>query len=208
MLDALFLYIEQKSAQDLSEQEKNIVAKAFTLKKLRKRQYFLQQGDVCGCLGFIVKGATRMYSVDSRGNEHVLQFGVEQLWVGDDESYNMLYPSKYNIETVEETWLLTIGYEKIQEIIGLSPAIAATFRAMQIQATIKLSKRLHRAISLNAEERFDDLLHNEPVFLARFPQTMIASYLGIKPETLSRIKSNVLRKKPVGYKGGTLSISA
>ena len=77
MLDALFLYIEQKSAQDLSEQEKNIVAKAFTLKKLRKRQYFLQQGDVCGCLGFIVKGATRMYSVDSRGNEHVLQFGVE-----------------------------------------------------------------------------------------------------------------------------------
>src|ERR1700753_3110284 len=95
--DALFAYIEKKSGSRLSEEDSKLVAERFKLKKLRKKQYFLQEGDVAKYAAFIVKGAARMFSVDENGKEHILKFGVENWWLTDFDSFHNLTPSKYNI---------------------------------------------------------------------------------------------------------------
>jgi len=193
MYDSLFLYIETKSSMLLNEGDRILLQSKFKPKKLRKRQYFLQEGDVCKYMGFIVKGSTRMFTVDEKGHEHILRFGLESWWVGDYESFHLLTPSRYHIEALEDTELLLVTYEQIQEMITSIPALDATIRAMDKQNVIANAKRMHAAISLTAEERYEELAKAYPIFLQRFPQNMIASYLGISPETLSRIRKNALK---------------
>ena len=103
MHDKLTAYIEQYSALQLTNQEKALIAATFRPKKLRKKQYFLQEGDVCKYAGFIVKGAMRQYSVDEKGAEHIVQLLIENYWANDRESSAMLTASKYNIEACEDT---------------------------------------------------------------------------------------------------------
>src|SRR6201995_6093721 len=98
----LFNYIENKSSLKLSEEDRNLIMSKLKFKKLRKRQFFLQEGAVCKYMGFIVKGATRMFAVDEKGHEHILHFGLEEWWVGDYESFYLLTPSKYYVEALEE----------------------------------------------------------------------------------------------------------
>ena len=184
----LFDYIERKSSVKLSEEERNLIMTRLKPKKLRKRQYFLQEGDVCKYMGFIVKGATRMFAVDGKGHEHILHFGLEDWWVGDYESFYLLTPSKYFVEALEEVDMILVTNQQLQELEQSTPAIAAMVDSLNRGATIANNKRMHAAISLTAEERYEDLVRNDPHFFQRFPQNMIASYLGISPETLSRIR--------------------
>jgi CRP-like cAMP-binding protein len=189
---SLFEYIERKSSVKLSEKERNLIMTRLVPKKLRKRQYFLQENDICKHMGFIVKGATRMFSVDEKGHEIILHFGVEDWWVGDYESFHLLTPSKYFVEALEEVDMILITNEQLQELAETIPAIAAMLESINRGAIIANNKRMRAAISLTAEERYEDLARMYPHFFQRFPQNMIASYLGISPETLSRI-----RKMPV-----------
>jgi len=189
----LFDYIQCKSSVKLSEDERNLIMTQLKPKKLRKRQYFLQEGDVCKYMGFIVKGATRMFAVDEKGHEHILHFGLEDWWVGDYESFYLLTPSKYYVEALEEVDMILVTNEQLQELAGTIPAIAAMLDSSNKGAAIANSKRMHAAISLTAEERYEDLLRTHPHFFKRFPQNMIASYLGISPETLSRIRKMAVK---------------
>jgi CRP-like cAMP-binding protein len=184
----LFDYIERKSSVTLSEDERSLIMTKLKSKKLRKRQFFLQEGDVCKYMGFIVKGATRMFAVDEKGHEHILHFGLEEWWVGDYESFYLLTPSKYYVEALEEVDMILITNVQLQELTRTIPAIAAMLDSLNKGATIANNKRMHAAISLTSEERYEDLASTYPHFLQRFPQNMIASYLGISPETLSRIR--------------------
>jgi CRP-like cAMP-binding protein len=194
MHEALRQYIERVSEGPLPEAEYEMVKVAFIPKKLRKRQYFLQEGEVNRYNAFIVKGAMRQYSVDSKGVEHILRFGVENWWMGDRESFTMLTPSKYNIDALEDCELLQVTYAAMQELIQQSPAMAKTVRIMDERSWIASQRRIHASISLTAEERYLELQASNPVFLQRFPQNMIASYLGISPETLSRVRKQALSK--------------
>jgi len=189
----LFDYIERKSSVTLSEDERNLIMIKLKPKKLRKKQYFLQEGDVCKYMGFIVNGATRMFAVDEKGHEHILHFGLEEWWVGDYESFYLLTPSKYYVEALEEVDMILITNEQLQEFGRTIPAIAAMLNSLNQGATIANNKRMRAAISLTAEERYDDLTRTYPHFLQRFPQNMIASYLGISPETLSRIRKAAIK---------------
>ena len=184
----LFDYIERKSSIKLTEDERNLIMSALKPKRLRKGQFFLQEGDVCKYMGFIVRGATRLFSDDRKGHEHILNFGVEEWWAGDYESFYLLTPSKYYVEALEEVDMILITNEQLQEFTQTIPAIKAMIEALDRGAAIANTKRMHAAISLNAEERYEDLARTYPHFLQRFPQNMIASYLGISPETLSRIR--------------------
>src|ERR1700757_4195451 len=184
----LFDYIERKSSVILSEDERNLIISKLKQKKLRKRQYFLQEGDVCKYMGFIVKGATRMFAMNEKGHEHILHFGLEDWWVGDYESFYLLTPSKYYVEALEDVEMILITNEQLQEFARTVPAISAMLNSLNQGATIANNKRMRAAISLTAEERYEDFARMYPHFLQRFPQNMIASYLGISPETLSRIR--------------------
>jgi CRP-like cAMP-binding protein len=187
--NTLFDYIERKSSVKLSEEERDLIMIKLKPKKLRKRQYFLQEGEVCKYMGFIVKGATRLFAVDEKGHEHILYFGLEDWWVGDYESFYLLTPSKYFVEALEEVDMILVTLDQLQELERTIPAIAAMLDSINRGATIANNKRMHAAISFTAEERYEDLVRRYPLFLQRFPQNMIASYLGISPETLSRIRN-------------------
>ncbi len=188
-------YIERKSSAKLTEDERNLLTLTLKPKRLRKGQFFLQEGDVCKYMGFIVKGATRQFADDKKGHEHILKFGVEEWWVGDYESFHLLTPSKYYVEALEEVDMILITNEQLQEFTRTIPAIKAMVEALDRGAAVASTKRMHAAISFNAEERYEELAKTYPHFLQRFPQNMIASYLGISPETLSRIRHAAGRKE-------------
>jgi len=192
--ELLFQYIESKSGLILNEVERRSVQAAFKLKHLRKRQYLLQEGDVCKYMAFIVKGAGRMYAVDANGQEHIIRFAIESWWLGDYESYNLQTSSLYNIEMTEDADVLLVTHAQMQELASAVHAVDLMIKEIDKKGAIATQKRIHSAISLSAEERYDTLSKSYPEFLKRFPQSMIASYLGISPETLSRIRKNLLYK--------------
>jgi CRP-like cAMP-binding protein len=188
--DALFDYIQEISGKLLSADDKYLLMAHFKPKKLRKRQYFLQEGDVCKYIGFIVKGSARTFTVDEKGHEHILKLSLENWWLADFESFYLLTPSRFNIEALEDLEVLQSTNAQIEEFLKDIPAFSAMANVISQNYTIANQKRMQAAMSYTAEERYEDLISNYPQFLQRFPQNMIASYLGLSPETLSRLKKN------------------
>jgi CRP-like cAMP-binding protein len=188
-MESLFAYFELKSGLMLNDADRDLISQRFKTKRLRKRQYLLQEGDLCRYFSFIVQGAGRSYSVDAKGNEHILHFGIEGWWMGDNESFTLQTPSRLNIDMLEGTYLLVITRNDLQELTEKVPAVAATMTTINNQRVIAAEKRIHAAISQTPEERFDTLSSTYPNFLKRFPLTMIASYLGISTKTLGRIRN-------------------
>jgi CRP-like cAMP-binding protein len=187
-------YIEDYTGEVMTDEEFTLVRQAFTPKKIRKKQYLLQEGDVCKYLSFIVKGAMRQYTVDEKGNEHIVRFGIENWWMADRESFEFSTPTVYNIDAWEETEVLQISLANLKELKETFPGMNKLTLALDKRGHIAAQKRITAAISLTAEEKYQDLFKTHPVFFQRFPQTMIASYLGISPETLSRIRKKYLYK--------------
>jgi CRP-like cAMP-binding protein len=194
MYDALFQYIETRSGVRLTEEERALIESKFQHKRMLKRQFFLQEGEICKRVGFVVKGAARMFSIDDKGHEHIVRFALESWWVADHESFNLLTPSRYHIEMLEDTDLLVTTVAQAHQLRDEVQAFDLTVKAMDKQASIAAQKRIHAAISMTAEERYNDLVNTYPQFLQRFPQNMIASYLGLSPETLSRMRKNMASK--------------
>ncbi len=188
MYDILLQYISAHTTAPISEEAANLIKAAFTYKKLRRKQYLLQEGDVSKHLSFIVKGAIRQYTINDKGVEHIVRFGIEGWWTADRESFEMGTPSKYNIDAWEETDLLQLSRTDYLVLLDTVPPIKEMTQELDRRGAIAAQKRIHSAISLTAEERYLELVQTHPLFLQRFPQNMIASYLGISPETLSRIR--------------------
>jgi CRP-like cAMP-binding protein len=191
--EVFFDYIQKLSGKILSEDDKHVFMAHLKPKKLRKRQYFLQEGDVCKYTGFIVKGSAKTFSVDEKGHEHILKLSVEEWWLADFESFYLLTPSRYNIEALEDLEILQVTNAQVEEFFTPIPAFAAMGEVIKQNNAIANQKRMQAAISYTAEERYEDLISNYPHFIQRFPQNMIASYLGLSPETLSRIRKNALK---------------
>jgi len=192
MYDPLFDYINRYSKQTLSASEKELLASAWEPKRLRKKQYFLEEGKICLHTGFILKGATRQYSVDESGIEHILQFALENWWVVDRDSYLNHTPAKYYIDAWEDTDLLILPRTKLDLILTI-PAVNAMFWHMSQNNHIASQKRLDDAISLSAVKRYENFQQQYPEIIQRFPLHQIASYLGIAKETLSRIRKQSFR---------------
>ena len=193
MYDSLIKYFNSYITTPLNEGEIELTESVFQSKKFRKRQYFLQEGDVCKYTAFIVKGAMRQYTVDDKGEEHIVRLSIENWWVNDRESLMKQIPSIYFIDAWEDTDTLLITKAAFLELVVRIPAFSEWMRNIDVNFAIASQRRLNAAISLSAEERYHDLEKNYPEFLQRFPQHMIASYLGIKRESLSRIRSRSVK---------------
>lgn len=189
----LFDYINNHSAQGISEHDFELVKKYFILKRLRKKQYFLQEGEVCKYFGFILSGAMRQYTLDEKGSEHILQLAVEDWWVGDRESWTLSQPSMYNIDAWEDTELLLMSHANLLELVQRFPAFSDTKKMMDDRNNIASQRRITSTISSTAEKRYTTFLDCYPDLAARFPQQQIASYLGMTKDTLSRIKGKLMR---------------
>nr|WP_298148374.1 Crp/Fnr family transcriptional regulator [Flavobacterium sp.] len=190
MHEKLIAYINQYSKLPLTAEEQALVTTSFQPKKLRKKQYFLQEGDVCKYAGFIVKGAMRQYRVDDKGVEHIVQLFIENYWANDRESSTMLTPSVYNIDAWEDTDILLITRADMLDLMAKIPSITEMIRIMDERNAIANQRRLNSTISNTAEKRYEEFAKNHPQFIQRFPQHLIASFLGITKETLSRIRKN------------------
>jgi CRP-like cAMP-binding protein len=193
MHESLLQYIQNYSSLPLSQAEIETIKNSFISKKLRKKQYFLQEGEVCKYFAFIVQGAMRQYSLDNKGVEHIVHLSIENWWVGDRESYIMLTPSAYNIDAWEETEILTITRSEQLNLLEKIPSITSMIRHMDERNAIATQRRLNSSISNTADKRYEDFVNYHPEFIQRFPQHLIASFLGITKETLSRIRKQALK---------------
>jgi CRP-like cAMP-binding protein len=193
MHQELISYINKHTITPLTSEEISLIEGTFQPKKLRKKQYFLQEGDVCKYAGFIVKGAMRQYSVDEKGVEHIIHLCIEHYWTSDRESSIMLTPSKYNIDAWEDTDLLIITRADMLYLLDKIPALVKMIRSMDERNAIANQRRLNSTISNTAEKRYEEFAENHPQFIQRFPQHHIASFLGITKETLSRIKKQGIK---------------
>lgn len=187
MHQVLFNYIQHYGHQQLDDSEKGVIESSFIPRRLRKRQYFLEEGKVCDYTGFIIKGATRQFSVDDSGAEHILQLAIENWWIVDRDSFMNRVPSRYYIEAWEDTQLLLLPRNKLEIILEI-PAIKSMFWQMSENNHIASQRRLDDTITLNAVKRYENFQQLYPEIIQRFPQHQIASYLGVSRETLSRIR--------------------
>jgi CRP-like cAMP-binding protein len=194
MHEAFFDYLKKFISVPILEEEKALLKQAFVPFKLRKRQYLLQEGDHCRYFAFIVKGSMRQYSVDDKGAEHIVRLGVEGWWMGDRESWVMLTPSMYNIDALEGSEMLLITRENSLDLIKRVPAFSEMIRQLDERNNIANQRRLTSSISATAEKRYTDFAACYPELLERFPQHIIASYLGITKDTLSRVKRQLMQK--------------
>jgi CRP-like cAMP-binding protein len=194
MHEPLIKYINSHATTPLTSDEVEAVKTAFVPKHFRKRQYLLQEGEVSKYMVFIVKGAMRQYTVDGKGVEHVSRLSIENWWVGDRESNTKLTPSIYNIDAWEETDTLLVTVADYSKYLSHIAAFGEIWRKLDERHAFAMQKRLNAAISMTTEQRYYDLENNYPEFLQRFPQHIIASYLGITPETLSRIRKQTVTK--------------
>lgn len=193
MFEVLFREIGRKI--QLTDEEQEICKTLFVPKKLRKKQYLLQQDDVCKNLAFVEKGVLRSYTLDEAGNEHILQFALEGYWISDMYSFLSQEPSTYNIDAIEDAELLLISYKDIEALYERVPKFERYFRILGQNNILTLHRRLMGSLSFTAEEKYLQLLSTFPTVVNRVPQHMIASYLGITRETLSRIRKQLVLKK-------------
>ncbi len=187
----LHSYLNEYASNPVTEEDFEIIKSHFTNKTLRKRQYFLEEGVICKHFAFIIKGAMRKYHVDDQGKEHVVDLYIENWWAGDLESFVMLKPSIYYIDACEDCDLMLITNESKIKLCSQLPSFNQFLLKLDERNHIATQRRITSTISSSAKARYDDFASCYPEFLQRFPQHVIASYLGITKETLSRVRSQV-----------------
>ena len=176
----------------INEDELNYCKTLFLPKKLRKRQYLLQEGDVCKYQAFVEKGMLRSYRIDEKGTEHILQFASEGWWVADLSSYITGETSLFNIEALEDSQLLLLSKISWDQLMQRIPKFEHYFRIIIQNHLIATQKRVMQSHTETSEEMYLKFIQTYPECIQRIPQHMIASYLGISRETLSRLRKHLV----------------
>lgn len=178
----------------LTHEETEYFVSILQVKKLRKKQYLVQEGEICRYETFINEGCLRVYQVDEKGLEHVAMFGTEGWWISDMYSFLASTPAQYNVDALEASEVFCIDKPSLEELYLRIPKFERFFRILLQNAFIAQQQRIIAALSKTAEERYLDFLERYPLLEQRIPQHQIASYLGIAPESLSRIRKQLTGK--------------
>jgi CRP-like cAMP-binding protein len=192
MFETLFSHIQNKV--DVTHEQKCELQSFFNLKKLRKKQYLLQEGDVCKHLSFVSKGLLKSYFLDEKGSEHINMFAFEGWWISDFNSFINQDKAVLSIDAIEDTELLMINREDYENLMIKIPVMDRYFRILYQNSLITKDYRLIVSNSFTAEEKYTQFAHKNPEVIQRIPHNLIASYLGLSPETVSRIRKKILLK--------------
>jgi CRP-like cAMP-binding protein len=193
MKDYLKASIESKV--HLTDGEYAYFKTLFTKNTIKKRELLVREGDICRYTYFIEKGIIGVYTVDTAGEMHVVQFGFEGYWIGDLYSFYTGKPALYNIEALEDCEVLQIDFDTQEAAYEAIPKLERFYRLLVQNAYINAQLRIAKTFSDSAEARYLDLIERQPDILQRVPQYLVASYLGIKPQSLSRIRKQIFEKK-------------
>ena len=163
-------------------------------RRVKKKTFLLQEGEVCDFEAFILSGCIRSYYLDKEGTETILLFAVEDWWISDLTSFSERTPSNLFVETLEDSELLSIDYNGKSALFERIPAFERMFRLLVQRSLSVLQQRFYATVSQTAEERYLQFLDKYPQIVQRVPQHQIARYIGVSPEFLSKIRQSLHRK--------------
>ena len=193
MIQPLLTYFEHYLPLDVDEVR--LLEGRVSQRKIKRRQFLLQEGDVCKHYSFVVEGCFKMFGVGKKGTEHTIQFGAENEWIADIGSFHSEKPSKLFIEAMEPSVILQIHKPDLLFLYVNLPKFDRNFRVIIEDKFIELQNHVLLNISSTAEERYLAFLEKYPKLARRLPNTQIASYLGITPEFLSKIRKDLSLKQ-------------
>jgi CRP-like cAMP-binding protein len=185
-------YVERHIS--LSEEEKAQFANTLRLARVKKRQFIVQPDFPCKYRSFVVEGALRAYLIDHKGQEHTIQFALEEWWITDYQSYINQEPAVLFVEALEDSVLIQLDYNSEQLLLQTNPKFERFFRIITQRSYAFLQRRLLSNLSKTAEERYHEFASQYPTIINRVPQYMLASYLGFSTEFLSKIRNKRVKK--------------
>jgi CRP-like cAMP-binding protein len=178
----------------LTDAEKELLKSVLIPKKVRKRQYLLQAGDVSRHAIFVAKGCLRSYTIDHNEVKHIFQFAIEGWAISDMYSFLTGEPATYNIDAIEDSELFLVDNAGKEKLLEQIPKMEKVFRLTLEKNYIANQSRINAMLSSSIEERYLSFARTYPQIVQRVPQHMIASYLGVSAETLSRMRKQLAGK--------------
>ena len=173
----------------LTDDEFTLAIGYFTPKKFRKHQIVIHEGEYVHHEYFVVKGLMRSSHSNPDGKEHIIQFAMENCWITDPQAFHHRSKAKLNVDCMEDTTVLAISLDAREELCKRLPTLEYFFSKKATAGYIDLQNRILCLISSTASKRYNNLIVQYPGLLQRVPKSMIASYLGVTRETLSRLAS-------------------
>jgi CRP-like cAMP-binding protein len=192
MVENFEKYLRERA--ELTPSEIEIVRSVSLEKKIKRRQYLLHAGEICHYNTFISEGCLRLFRVGEDGTEHILRFGIQNWWISDHESYNTGNPSKSHIDALEDSTVFRIDKPDFARLMATIPAFHAFVERLKERSFDASQNRIFSNISYTAEQKYEYFLKLFPDIFARVPLHMIASYLGVSRETLTRVRSHSIHK--------------
>jgi CRP-like cAMP-binding protein len=180
---------------ELSEEEVNLFCSFFKQSKIKKRQFIIQPEFVAKYRNYIVQGAFRGYVVADEGQEHTIQFAIEDWWISDYNSYIYQQPATMFVVALEDSIIFQISYEDEQKLKSLNHKFETFFRIMAERSTAFMQKRIIMNLTKTAEERYNEFEEKYPLVAQRVPQYALASFLGMTTEYLSKLRNKRVSKK-------------
>ncbi|KAA0992271.1 Crp/Fnr family transcriptional regulator [Dyadobacter aurulentus] len=188
------LVTHMKNYVDLTTEELCLIEEHFQVASFKKKDMVLTKGQVCRHTAFVTRGSFRTFIVDEQGNEHISRFALEDWWLGDLMSFIDQSPATLNIQALEESVVVRISFEHLEELYFKAPVMERFFRLAYQRSLAHLLVQKSELITESAEERYEKFLNTYPSIGQRVPQYMIASYLGMTPVSLSNIRK---KRSPV-----------
>lgn len=182
-----------QSKIDLTDEQFDSISAPLKVKKFDKNEIVQFKGDILKYGFFVGKGLLRAYSIDAKGKEHIIQFAPEN-WFVSDRNQMHDEPSDFFIEAIEPTEVVIVPDNFMSEASRKVPCLLALNVTMLHNSIRFMQKRINMLLSATAEERYLDFIKLYPNLTLRVPQWMIASYLGITPESLSRVRKELANK--------------
>lgn len=175
----------------ISEEESELVKKAFKAVHLQKRDFYIRKGDLSNHMNFVASGCVKVYSIGDDAMERILQFGIAGWWVNDLYAYLTEKPSTLFVQAITESVMLQVHRDNLNELYDKVPMIDRFFRIKTQNGYVALQDRTIRGMSEGAEQRYSEFIKRYRDIEQQIPQYMIAAYLGITPEHLSAIRKKI-----------------
>lgn len=189
-LKPFFDYIDKFTP--LNALEKSLLESKVKTRKFLKGQFVVQNGDICKYENFVLSGSLKSFYIDNEGQEHIVMFAIENWWTSDLGSFITQTPADYNIQCLENSLLVQIHHDHLEQLYIEIPKLERFFRIIIQKSLVSSQKRIVNNFSLPAKERYLKFRDQYPQIEQRVPQYMIASYLGITKEFLSKIRNQLI----------------